>query len=441
MSLSHGSIQSIHCLCYSYVTAALSRFYNSRLTWYNQPMKQIDIYTDGACSGNQNDTNIGGWGCILEYGGHRKELFGGELDTTNNRMELQALIAAFGALRETGLSIRVFSDSAYAVDCFNKKWYINWQRNGWRTSDKKPVENQDLWMTLLQEVARHQVRFYRIKGHLNLNASPEILDRAHEHFIKVNGPFTREEFLYIAGQNIRADELANEFIRNHRKTSAADAKTSGKRPPAILFDLDGTLWDSAKQVAESWNLALEDYPEISLRFTTKMVRQSMGRVLEEIAEMWFPELSRERREEIIRHATEVELDYLRTHPGKLFPKTRSTLAALNKTYELYVVSNCQVGYIEGFFEGTGLQKYFIDSECAGRTGKPKADNIRLVMERNGLTRCLYVGDTQKDCDAADGAGIPFVHAAFGFGQIDRVVPRLEAFGELPAYAAAFFGSD
>ena len=407
-------------------------------------MKQINIYTDGACSGNQNDTNIGGWGCILEYGEHRKELFGGELDTTNNRMEMLALITAFGALKETGLSIRVFSDSAYLVDCFNKKWHENWQRNGWKTSAKKPVENQDLWMTLLRESARHQVRFYRVKGHLNLKGSEKMLDAAYQDFVNVNGFFTKDEFLYIVQQNIRADALANEFIQAHRQTAAgaaASATEAQKRPPAILFDLDGTLWDSAKQVAESWNIALEDYPDITFRFTTKKVRQSMGRVLEEIAAMWFPEMSKERREAIIHHAAEVELEYLKTHPGKLFPAARKTLTELSKRYELYIVSNCQLGYIEGFFEGTGLQKYFIDYECAGRTGKPKADNILLVMERNGLDRCLYVGDTQKDCDAADGAGIPFVHAAFGFGQIDRTVPRLEAFAELPEFAAAFFGSD
>jgi len=427
-------------MCYEGVNSVLQM----RLIWYNRSMKQIDIYTDGACSGNQNDNNIGGWGCILEYGEHRKELCGGELDTTNNRMELLALITAFGALKETGLSIRVFSDSAYLVDCFNKKWYQNWQKNGWKTSAKKPVENQDLWMALLRETAKHQMRFYRIKGHLNLKGTKKALDEAYRYFVKVNGAFSRDEFLYIAQQNIRADELANEFIRAHRQTSAdanipvTDSRT---RPPAILFDLDGTLWDSAKQVAESWNLALEDDPDIDFRFTTKTVRQSMGRVLEEIAAMWFPDMSKDRREEVLRHASDVELEYLKTHPGKLFPAARKTLKELNSRYELYVVSNCQLGYIEGFFEGTGLRKYFIDYECAGRTGKPKADNIRLVMERNNLTRCLYVGDTQKDCDAADGAGIPFVHAAFGFGQIDRPVPRLETFGELPQFADAFFGTD
>ena len=198
---------------YSNITWRLSPFYKSQVPCYNRCMKLINIYTDGACSGNQNDENIGGWGCILEYGPHKKELCGGECNTTNNRMELMALIAAFEALKERGLSIRVFSDSAYLVDCFNKKWYVNWQKNGWKTASRKPVENQDLWERLLKETELHTMQFYRVRGHLNLNAPQEKLDAAYREFLKVNGPFTRDEFLYIAAQNIRADELANVFIK------------------------------------------------------------------------------------------------------------------------------------------------------------------------------------------------------------------------------------
>ncbi|NCB42077.1 MAG: HAD family hydrolase [Clostridia bacterium] len=410
-------------------------------------MKNINIYTDGACSGNQNKNNIGGWGCILEYGLHKKELHGGEFDTTNNRMELLALIAGFSVLKEKGLAVRVFSDSAYLIECFKKKWYEKWQLNGWKTSGKTPVENQDLWMSLLQEISNHHVTFFKIKGHLNLKAKEEILHANHKDFIKANGPFSFDDFIYVAKQNIRADELANEFI-NEARSKQDKAEVRGKtmhateitaNRPSILFDLDGTLWDSAKQVAESWNLALEKFPEIKLRFTTKMVRQSMGRVLEEIAEMWFPELPNEKRMELLKEMIDVELDYLKTHPGKLFPKTRKTLEELSKNYNLYIVSNCQVGYINGFFEGTKLKQYFVDSECAGNTGKPKADNIKLVVERNHLDRCLYIGDTQKDCDAADLAGMPFVHAAYGFGEINKIVPKVETFEDIIPFAKAFFG--
>ena len=112
---------------------------------------------------------------------------------------------------------------------------------------------------------------------------------------------------------------------------------------------------------------------------------------------------------------------------------------MSKEYNLYIVSNCQVGYINGFFEGTKLQKYFLDYECAGHTGKPKEENIKLVVERNHLERCLYIGDTQKDCDAADLAGVPFVHAAYGFGEINKPVPKVEAFEDIIAFTKAFWG--
>ena len=101
--------------------------------------KVLRIYTDGGCSGNQNEENIGGWGAILEFGSAVKELYGGEANTTNNRMEMTALLEAFRAIRKPGQSIQVFSDSSYLMDCFRKKWYENWQANGWKTSQKKPV--------------------------------------------------------------------------------------------------------------------------------------------------------------------------------------------------------------------------------------------------------------------------------------------------------------
>ena len=122
-------------------------------------MKTVNIYTDGACSGNQNDENLGGWGAVLEYGEHEKALFGGERDTTNNRMEMKALIEALAALNREGLRIRVFSDSAYLMNCFREKWYEKWLRNNWITSSKTPVENRDLWEQLLPFLEKHTIEF------------------------------------------------------------------------------------------------------------------------------------------------------------------------------------------------------------------------------------------------------------------------------------------
>lgn len=172
-------------------------------------MKTVNIYTDGACSGNQNETNSGGWGCVLEYGPHTKELSGGEINTTNNRMELMALISALSCLKEKGLSLNIFSDSAYVINCLKGKWYLNWQKNGWKTSSKSPVENQALWEQLLTLLEGQNVNFYLVKGHLNLSWPEEKLRAAYEKFVSHNGQsFSFDDFLKITSMNIRCDDLA-----------------------------------------------------------------------------------------------------------------------------------------------------------------------------------------------------------------------------------------
>ena len=124
-------------------------------------MKEIDIYTDGACSGNPGP---GGWGVVLIYQENKKELSGYQPETTNNRMELFAAIQGLSALKESCV-VNLFSDSSYLVNAFEKHWIEKWQRNGWKTSTKSPVENQDLWKLLLIHVRKHQVRFIKVKGH------------------------------------------------------------------------------------------------------------------------------------------------------------------------------------------------------------------------------------------------------------------------------------
>ncbi len=177
-------------------------------------MKTVNIYTDGACSGNQNDENLGGWGAVLEYGEHEKALFGGERDTTNNRMEMKALIEALAALNREGLRIRVFSDSAYLMNCFREKWYEKWLRNNWITSSKTPVENRDLWEQLLPFLEKHTIEFYRVKGHVNLHSKNTNLDAIYKKFTEWNGPeFDYDDFLYVTEMNNRADALANKGIQ------------------------------------------------------------------------------------------------------------------------------------------------------------------------------------------------------------------------------------
>lgn len=173
-------------------------------------MAILNIYTDGACANNQGDENFGGWGAILEYGEHKKELHGGEADTTNNRMELTAVISALEALKKDDLQIRIFSDSSYVMNCFREKWYINWEKNGWKNSKKEPVENRDLWERLLGLVRNNECLFYRVKGHVNLESKVTDLDKLYEKFVEWNGTqFGFEDFKYVTVMNNRADELAN----------------------------------------------------------------------------------------------------------------------------------------------------------------------------------------------------------------------------------------
>lgn len=124
-------------------------------------MKFVELFTDGACSGNPGK---GGWGAILRYEGHEKELCGGEMQTTNNRMELTAVIRGLQALKEP-CHVRLTSDSKYVIDAVTQGWVYSWKRNGWRKADKKPALNVDLWETLLPLLETHQVEFLWVKGH------------------------------------------------------------------------------------------------------------------------------------------------------------------------------------------------------------------------------------------------------------------------------------
>ena len=124
-------------------------------------MREVQIYTDGACSGNPGP---GGWGAVLMYGQHIKEMSGAEPNTTNNRMELQAAISALSSLKEA-CKVTLYSDSAYLVNCFKQGWYKGWLKNGWKNSKGQPVENQELWKELLRLMDIHQVEYVKVKGH------------------------------------------------------------------------------------------------------------------------------------------------------------------------------------------------------------------------------------------------------------------------------------
>ncbi len=159
----------------------------------DKPIKQVQLYTDGACSGNPGP---GGWGAILSFRGKARELSGHMPGTTNNRMELFAVISGLGALTEP-CAVEVYSDSTYVVNAFAQHWIDNWQKNGWLTSDKKPVENSDLWKLLLQIIRakKHQISFHKVKGHaddpLN-NRCDELARMAIKEYKRMNGEAEEE---------------------------------------------------------------------------------------------------------------------------------------------------------------------------------------------------------------------------------------------------------
>ena len=136
-------------------------FAKIRKTWRRKKMKTVTIYTDGACSGNPGPV---GWGAILIYGTHKRELSGGEADTTNNRMELTAVIQALSLLKEPCI-VELWSDSKYVIDGLEKGWARGWQKRGWIKSDKKPALNPDLWDRLLELEEIHTLRCHWVKGH------------------------------------------------------------------------------------------------------------------------------------------------------------------------------------------------------------------------------------------------------------------------------------
>ena len=157
------------------------------------PRKRVQLYTDGACSGNPGP---GGWAAILNFNGKTKELSGHMPSTTNNRMEVFAVISGLGALKEPCV-VEVFSDSAYTVNAFNEHWIDNWQKNGWLNSEKKPVENSNLWKLLLQiiKMKKHEVIFNKVKGHADdpiNNRCDELARMAIKEFRRLNGEAVEE---------------------------------------------------------------------------------------------------------------------------------------------------------------------------------------------------------------------------------------------------------
>lgn len=197
----------------------------------------------------------------------------------------------------------------------------------------------------------------------------------------------------------------------------------------LIFDMDGTLWDSAAAVADSWNEVFEKH-NLSHRTNEAEIYSLMGKPMNEFFAAMLPDESQEVRDAVEKDACKYENDYLAVHGGVLYPQLEETLRTLSERFPLFIVSNCQDGYIEAFFASHKLGHLFKDYECWGRTYLSKAENIKLVAQRNGLKAPVYVGDTALDGLSSREAGVPFVHAAYGFGTTDDCDAAINSFSEL-----------
>lgn len=188
---------------------------------------------------------------------------------------------------------------------------------------------------------------------------------------------------------------------------------------AVIFDLDGTLWSAIETCKKSIKFMEEKYSDITRHITEEDIRNSMGKNLEEIADFYYGYLPKEKAISYTKERINKNIEFLKEEGGVLYTNTKETIIDLSKKYKLCIVSNCMPGYIEAFLNTSGLREYFVDYENSGRTGLSKGENINLVIQRNNIKNAIYVGDTMSDKTAASFANIPFVYAAYGFGEVDK----------------------
>lgn len=202
---------------------------------------------------------------------------------------------------------------------------------------------------------------------------------------------------------------------------------------SIIFDLDGTLWDSTDGATIAWNNVLKNYKEVRIEITKQDLMGIMGLQVKEAGQILFPYLEERQLQSILKECCDVECQFLAQHGGILYDNLEAVLQVLARKNKLFIVSNCQAGYIEAFYEFHKLDKYFIDYENPGRTGLSKGENIKLIISRNDLKAPIYVGDTEGDKNAARIAGIPFVYARYGFGEVSEsnyIIDNLDGLLEL-----------
>ena len=199
----------------------------------------------------------------------------------------------------------------------------------------------------------------------------------------------------------------------------------------VLFDLDGTLWDATLGMTRAWAALLAGIPDMAGRVITReQVKGCMGMLLPDIMDRLFPDQPAERRKYLLETYCEAELELLGREGGELYPHAEETLEELSRRFPLFIVSNCQEGYIQCFMQAHRLEHCFAEVVSAGGTGQPKAKNIADLVQRRGLKAPVYVGDTDLDRRSAAQAGVPFIHAAYGFGRAEGTQASIRALPDL-----------
>ncbi|MDB5118802.1 MAG: gph [Sphingobacteriales bacterium] len=188
---------------------------------------------------------------------------------------------------------------------------------------------------------------------------------------------------------------------------------------SIIFDLDGTLWDSTHSVAEAWTAGRNQVDYVAETVNAEQVAGIAGMAYDAIYEVLFPSLSPELRKDFMAICAKSELEVLADKGGILYPNLVETLEYLKQNYRLFIVSNCQCGYIEVFLEKYNLEHYFEGHQCFGTKDRPKAENIKDIVNDFELKSPVYVGDTLGDYQSSMKANVPFIFCAFGFGKVDE----------------------
>ena len=200
---------------------------------------------------------------------------------------------------------------------------------------------------------------------------------------------------------------------------------------SLIFDIDGTLWDSRQLVAEGYNIQLEREGLSHLAVDAEMLRPLFGKVMTEIADVILASIDPSERYALMERCMKTENDYLFANECRIgYPRVKETLAELAKRYRLFIVSNSQCGYPELCIEKLGLSEYVEGHMCFGDTGTSKGQTILTLIRKHNIGSCVYIGDTQGDLEACREAGVPFIFAAYGLGSADAWDAKIEAIDQL-----------